>query len=559
MTAGWTRSLRTKLVLIIVLAATVPLGVVGTWLAGNTRGTAERLLRSRLDSALSRAAADLGWQWVAYRSTIADLAEDSAVRQALKKRSASAPALNPHLRARVDRLRAATDAVFLLDTTNTPQWILSADANGLPMLVGAKDSLRVMASPDPDRFSFRSPVIAGGTELGAIEVRFRLASLVPGAVGTSTDVGGLLAVVNRATGRVTAPIPLAAPALAQERFTWDGKVWLTATHHVTEPPLDVVVAAPVEAFMLPFERAARTGLLAVIVVGVIGLLVATALTRRVTHSLVALSDAATAVAGGQLERRVDVGTPDEIGRLAAAFNTMTDSLRRTLAALSERQAVAAVGEFASALAHEIRNPLSAIRLNLQHAEERATDQLQRAPLGDALRDIARLDHTVAGALRLARTGRMSMTPVALAPVMANVARAALPEGAKRGVSLELPANDGGAKLTVIGNAAALEQLLLNLLLNSIEATPRGGGTGITVGPAGGEVAIDVWDSGAGLSRDAATRAFEPFFTTKPDGTGLGLSIAKRIVDAHHGRIAIESRDGGGTVVHVVLPSAPHAT
>jgi len=440
-----------------------------------------------------------------------------------------------------------------------PQWVVTTDAEGMPTLVEAKDSLRVMAVSDPDHLVFRLAIRgAPHARTGFIDARFRLASLIPGPIGTSMGVGGLMAIVDRSTGRVSAPIPLDASALRGDRFTWGGSEWLAVSRQLTDPEIDVVVAAPVAAFMLPFERAARTGLIALIVVGVLGFVVAAVLTRRVTHSLVRLSEAATAVANGHLDERVEASESDEIGRLGTAFNSMTESLQRTLAALSERQAIAAVGEFASALAHEIRNPLSAIKLNLQHVEERLTDAKLREPIRNTLRDIARLDTTIAGALRLARTGRMSMSSVALDAIVASAARTALPDPASRGLTLELGANGASDGAYVTGNGAALEQLLLNLLINAADATPSGGRIGVNIGADIGHVTIDVWDTGSGLGPDAAARAFEPFFTTKAEGTGLGLSIAKRIVDAHHGHIALRPRQGGGTVVRVGLPIGAHA-
>jgi signal transduction histidine kinase len=551
---GRSLSLRTKLVLIIVIGAMAPLGAVGAWLSGTTRRSAESLLRSRLDSALSHAVTELGSQWVAYRSVLTDIAEDSAVRRALGAHTSHVVHLDPHLRGDIERLRAATEVVFVLDSARAPQWIVTADADGKPTLVEAKDSLRVMAVSDPDHLLSRLAIgDAPQMQTGFIDARFRLSSLIPGPSETSMGVGGLMAIVDHSTGRVSAPIPLDASALRRDRFTWGGDEWLAVSRQLTDPAIDIVVAAPIAAFMLPFERAARTGLIALILVGVLGFVVATVLTRRVTHSLVRLSDAAMAVSSGHLDKRVDASGNDEIGRLGAAFNSMTESLQRTLAALSERQAIAAVGEFASALAHEIRNPLSAIKLNLQHVEERLTDARLREPIRNTLRDIARLDTTVAGALRLARTGRMAMSSVSLDAVVASAARAALPNPAGRGLTLELPENGTSDGAYVMGNAAALEQLLLNLLLNAADATPSGGRIGVDIGADNGHVTIDVWDTGAGLAPEAAARAFEPFFTTKAEGTGLGLSIAKRIVDAHHGRIGLRPREGGGTVVRVGLP------
>lgn len=240
MTRVWALSLRTKLVLIIVLSAMIPLGSVGVRLSSNTRHTAESLLQSRLDSALSRATIELGSRWVAYRSTVSDLAEDTAVRRALVKRGARLVPMDAHLRGGVDRLRAATQAVLLLDTTGAPRWIVAADAGGMPVLVEAKDSLRIMTSSDPDRLSFRFPIAsAQGAQLGFVESRFRVASLLTGSVGTSIDAGGLTAVVDRATGRVSAPIPLDTSSLGRNRFTWGGKEWLAATRRLTKWAVDV--------------------------------------------------------------------------------------------------------------------------------------------------------------------------------------------------------------------------------------------------------------------------------------------------------------------------------
>lgn len=547
-------SVRTKLVLIIVIGAMVPLGAVGTWLSGSTRRSAESLLRSRLDSALSHAVTHLGSQWVNYRSVLTDIAEDSAVRRALGTHLSPVVYLDPHLRSDVERLRAATEVVFVLDSARVPKWIVTADAGGNPTLVEAKDSLRVMAGSDPDHLLFRVAIgEAPQKPTGFIDARFRRSSLIPGPIETSMGVGGLMAIVDHSTSRVSAPIPLDASALRGDRFTWGGNEWLAVSRQLTDPNIEIVVAAPLASFMLPFERAARTGLIALIVVGVLGFVVATVLTRRVTDSLVHLSEAAMAVASGQLDRRVDASENDEIGRLGTAFNSMTENLQRTLAALSERQAIAAVGEFASALAHEIRNPLSAIKLNLQHVEERLTDARLREPIRNTLRDIARLETTLAGALRLARTGRMAMSAVALDAIVASAARAALPDPARRGLTLEIAAKGTHDGAHVVGNAAALEQLLLNLLLNAADATPYGGRVGIDIAADNGHVMVDVWDTGSGIAPEAAARAFEPFFTTKAEGTGLGLSIAKRIADAHHGHIALCPREGGGTVVRLRLP------
>src|SRR5262249_30896165 len=145
----------------------------------NTRRSAESLLRSRLDSAVSHAVSELGTEWVTYRSVLTDIAEDSAVHRALGSRGSGVVRLYPHLRGGVERLRVATEVVLLLDSARVPEWLVTADIDGIPTLVEAKDSLRVMAVSDPDHLVSRLAIgDAPKAETGFIDARFRLASLI---------------------------------------------------------------------------------------------------------------------------------------------------------------------------------------------------------------------------------------------------------------------------------------------------------------------------------------------------------------------------------------------
>jgi signal transduction histidine kinase len=546
-------SLRTKLLAIVFVGALLPLTTLGLWLVRNTQRSAEASLRGRLDSTLVRASNQLGVSWIAHRSALFDLAEDSVLRSVTSGGSRFAPPVRLKVKASgFASLRSATHLIVISDASHAPRWVVGADENGAPVLFPAADSLKVGSGAAADGFA-TSVVVRRGIgrdTLGVMNARFRIASLIPGWTGGIAGASAVITVVDRATSTIIAPLPFDASLLRGDRFRWGGDEWLTESRAMDDPNLEIIAAAPLTSFMQPFDLAARNGAIALAAVFFAAFALVILLTRRVTHSLVALADAADAVAAGDLERRVDARGEDEVGRLAAAFNLMVESLRKTLAQLSQRQAVAAVGEFASALAHEIRNPLSALRLNLQHVEERLENQPKlQEPVRHALRDIARLESTVAGALRLARTGTMSMESFVLGSALEAATRVLRPEAVRRNVCLEGPAFQ---PVMVRGNAAALEQLFLNLLLNAVEATPAGGSVGVTVTLVDGEVCVDVWDTGSGFAPEANARAFEPFFTTKAEGTGLGLSVAKRIATAHGGRIAIESR-AGRTDVTVRLP------
>jgi two-component system sensor histidine kinase AtoS len=552
-------SLRSKFLLIVLAGGFVPLGLVGLWLARSTQRSGEQLLRTRLDSALVHAARGVGNQWVVRRSALLSIGDDSIVRTDLRLASAGGTARAriplPALAPAFAGLRAATQLIVVYDESATPLWVLDADSAGAPLLVPAADSLRVGGGPTEDALIVRLPIreAGGGATIGTIAARFPVGTLLPLTAGIAA--GAVFGIIDRATGSTFATLPFDAMLLRRERFFWGGEDWLTASRTLDDPFIELLAAAPSGAFTIPFESATRRGVLALLLVAAVAMAVTVLLTHRVTRSLLQLADAAEAVTRGDLERHVRPLGEDEVGRLARAFNTMTENLRRTLAELSQRHAVVAVGEFASALAHEIRNPLSAVRLNLQHVEERlAADTALREPVHRALRDVDRLDRTVAGALRVARTGRMAMGPTNVRSALEAATRAAAAEFAAQQVVLDpLPAQP--TVMMVRGNSAALEQLFLNLLLNAAQASRPGSRAGIDIDVDVETVLITVRDSGAGFEADARVRAFEAFFTTKAEGTGLGLTVARRIAAAHGGAIEIESAPGVGARVLVRLPLA----
>jgi signal transduction histidine kinase len=272
-----------------------------------------------------------------------------------------------------------------------------------------------------------------------------------------------------------------------------------------------------------------------------------------TRSLRELVSGADAVTAGDLSRRLSHREDDEIGRVAVAFNNMTSSLRRTLREQSSRESLAAMGEFAASLAHEVRNPLTAVKIDLQYLEERiGEDEALRDPLLRSLREIDRLDATVGDALSVVRRADGERRLDVWRPIEAAI-YASRPEFEQRGVALELSGSE--SEYTVFGDPAALEQLFLNLLLNAAEASSRGARTFITVTSESDSIAIRLEDEGPGISPNVRERIFEPLFSTKESGTGLGLTIARRIVEAHRGELEIHEGSKGGTIVLVRLPAA----
>jgi signal transduction histidine kinase len=565
-------SLRTKFLLIVLCGAVLPLGLVGVWLARSAERSGEELLHARMQGSLDRIVQELGAEWVRIRSELLDLAHDPVTLAAIP--GDGDPRTGSGLRTgrgpgwRVIRTAGAESPVrqvAFLDAgpgTTTAAWDRDAPAAGdtgpdrppsapAPAVASAAPSwplLGVLLSVFEPRTGDRIGTLAAGVEIGAL-VRGRAAAIA----GVS---GSVLAAFDRSTGASLLPLPFDPANLAGERFLWAGEEWVTLRRSLDEPGLDLVMAAPLTPYTAPFEHAARRGALALALVALFGFAVTVLLTRRVTGSLQRLAVASHAVAQGELDRRVDERGRDEVSRVARAFNQMTSSLQQTLHELAERQGLAALGEFAATLAHEIRNPLTSVRIDLQRVQEKLPAGLPaRLPVDRSLQQIEQLNETVGGVLRLARSGSIAAESLDLRAPVAAAVRTARSEFERRGVRLAELVEDPPA-IPVRGDASALQQLFLNLLLNAAEAMSEGGRAAVELGTADGRAVVTVQDNGVGMPQDVLERALEPFFTTKAAGTGLGLAISQRIVLAHRGDLEIESRPQEGTRVRVSLPLDP---
>jgi len=540
--------LRTRFMLVVLLGAILPLALVGLWLTRTTERSGEALLRSRLDASLEQVARESSGRWTLLRSRLLDFGEDADVQSALAAGSGDVQ------RQVIDALRSRVARTY-----DDVEVIEVRDAAGALVARLAPNPADVRSTAPPTSGSVRVELIVhaqgSATRLGTLHAQVRLTNLLPSAPGWSSVGGSVLAVFETATGASLLPLTIDESLFSRSRFEWMDGAWVTARRRLEEPPLELVLAAPVGPFSDPFREAASRGTIALVVVAGAVLVLVTLLTQRVTRSLSGLAVAADAVAAGNLDRRVNESGGEEIGRVAHAFNQMTDSLQQTLRRLAQRESLAAVGEFAASLAHEIRNPLSAVRVDLQRAEEHSTDPEAQKLIGRTLRSIERLEATVTGALRVARSGKIERHAIDLRTPLVAAMESAQPEFTSRGATLE-QFSDSLTGLPVEGDPAALEQLFLNLLMNAAQALEPGGHAGVSVAQDDDSVTVSVWDAGPGFSAEALERLFEPFFSTKSDGTGLGLAVAQRIAVAHGGDIGVEPREPCGTTMHVRLPERP---
>ena len=256
--------------------------------------------------------------------------------------------------------------------------------------------------------------------------------------------------------------------------------------------------------------------------------------------------------------------PLVVGGLRVGVVVMLADVTRMLAVekqLRRLDRLAATATLAAGVAHEVRNPLTAIDLNLRLLREEVAARLNGAADLDDYFDIlseetARLNRITEEFLAFSRPGHSLRRPLAVGDVLQRIARLLDVEAKEKRVSLKLTLSP---ELPLVsGDPERLEQVFLNLFVNAIEAMPNGGEIRVVVGRAefnaGPLVEVTITDQGPGVSQDKLPRLFDPYFTTKPTGTGLGLAIVHRIVADHEGDIMLENSAGGGLSVRVRLPA-----
>ena len=237
--------------------------------------------------------------------------------------------------------------------------------------------------------------------------------------------------------------------------------------------------------------------------------------------------------------------------LGLTFARLQSSLQRAEAAVQRAETLAAMGRMAAGIAHEIRNPLgiinaTAARLKKRYDNPAAPDER----FGYIAEEVERLNAILTGYLNFARDEPSEQRPLDLVAVVERSLRWAAPELEANAVqaALDLPAS-----CPVSGDAQRLQQLILNLVLNAVQAMPQGGRMAIRLATHDGRACLTMDDTGPGFPPGARQRFFEPFVTTKEKGSGLGLAIARRIVEEHAGRITLGDAPHGGARVEIELP------
>jgi PAS domain S-box-containing protein len=251
---------------------------------------------------------------------------------------------------------------------------------------------------------------------------------------------------------------------------------------------------------------------------------------------------------------------DAEGHTRGAVATLTDlsNLRSMEERIRQLDRLAALGRFASSVAHEIRNPLTGIATGVQYLSRGFSEGDDRhEDVQFILREVARLNSIVQDLLSATRPRMLTLGPVSVADVVRRALQTAAPVIQEGKVQIRLEGADDWPK--VLADTDQLLQVILNVVQNAVQATPEGGEVAIQARPAaspqGSRVEIEISDTGVGVEPEHLPHLFEPFYTTRPKGTGLGLFVAHGIVQRHGGSIEVASTPGEGTVFRILLPAA----
>ena len=258
------------------------------------------------------------------------------------------------------------------------------------------------------------------------------------------------------------------------------------------------------------------------------------------------------VSGGDLEGQCEVFRHDEVGELTKAFNLMTKELRESRRSILNAEKLTTIHQMSTAFAHEVRNPLSSIRMLTQITLEKISDTSVQQSMSKILDEIERIEVIVGGWMDLARPTKLDRTMTDLNLIVNDVLKLMTVNLSHHHIKVE---KDLTTELPMISiDADKIKQVMINLILNAMQAMPKGGKLHLTTCESEKFVEAKVSDTGLGMNSKTMGRIFDPFFTTKSSGIGLGLSTCQQLVEQHLGQITVESVIEQGTTITIKLPN-----
>jgi signal transduction histidine kinase len=295
----------------------------------------------------------------------------------------------------------------------------------------------------------------------------------------------------------------------------------------------------------------------------IGMLGSAFLAKRITMPLHELVEGTIRISKGDFSHRIRLASRDEVGDLARSFNEMTDRLleaRECMEAANRRlvqaEKLASIGRLAATIAHEIRNPLTSVKLNIQRiAESEHLDELEREHLSLCQEGVGQIEKFIKELLNFTRASELVRDRFPIEQVIEESLKMLKDCFEQKKVTVEKSYAPGLPPANVDGDK--MRQVFLNILRNAFEAVENGGRISISLALArengGRKYLVRISDNGGGIPEKDWETIFEPFFTTKASGIGLGLANARKIVEQHNGFIKVAKKRGKGSAFVVTLP------
>ena len=295
----------------------------------------------------------------------------------------------------------------------------------------------------------------------------------------------------------------------------------------------------------------------------IGILGATLLSRRISGPIRKLAEGTITVARGDFTHKIEIASKDEIGELARSFNEMSAKLLEAKQRMEEAhkkliqaEKLASIGRLAATIAHEIRNPLTSVKLNIQKVmEDAGFSATEHEHLALSQEGISHIEKFIKELLNFTRVSELQRTRFSIEQIVDESVKMLKDAFYRKKIVVEKKYAEGLPEAFVDGDR--LRQVFCNVLRNAYEAVEESGKISLSVSPAPDGLAqrirIKISDNGYGIPEKDWENIFEPFFTTKPSGFGLGLANARKIVEQHKGAIKVVKKRGRGTAFEILIP------
>lgn len=295
----------------------------------------------------------------------------------------------------------------------------------------------------------------------------------------------------------------------------------------------------------------------------VGLLGATLLSRHITRPLKKLVEGTKKISRGEFSHKIAIDSEDEIGNLARSFNAMTRDLLHTRERVEEAhrklvqaEKLASIGRIAATIAHEIRNPLTSVKLNIQKvSQSECLDEIEKEHLGISQEGIGQIEKFIKELLSYTRASELNRERFIMAQIVDEAVRLMSGALGQKKIVLERNFEDGLPPVLVDGDK--MRQVFLNVIRNACESVDDGGNIRLSLALSaekdGKKIRALIEDDGCGIAEKDLEVIFEPFFTTKASGFGLGLANARKILEQHKGVIRVVPKKGKGTAFEILIP------